>query len=116
MLLSAIVFSLNMGFSINLNSNSDILLSADVINSPGLTCRPISLAMVYGGPSLSSKVLGRTQNYIAITGSLLNGFFPIITGSGVKGWVRERDTWTLDSVTEKPCKVQMLPNGHLIFY
>ena len=71
--------------------------------------------MVYGGPTVASRVLGRTQDYIAITGPQMNGFFPIITGSGIKGWVRVNETRNPNDISERPCRVQIQPNGYLIF-
>jgi len=115
MLISLVALALNVSFPVLANSHSPIIFDARVTNSPGLTCRPIFLAMVYGGPNLASRVLGRTQNYIAITGPQVNGFLPVLTGSGVKGWVRENETWEPDGISDRPCRVQIQPNGHLIF-
>ena len=115
MFISLITFALNFSTPALAKSHNIEIFEAGFINSPGLTCRPISLTMVYGGPALASKVLGRTQNYIAITGPQVNGFLPILTGSGVRGWVRENETWTQNGVNERPCKVQIQPNGHLVF-
>jgi len=115
MLISLVALALNISFPISANSHRSIIFNVKVTNSPGLTCRPISLAMVYGGPTPASRVLGRTQNYIAITGPQMNGFFPILTGSGVKGWVRENETRNPDGIKESFCRVQVQPNGHLIF-
>ncbi|MGI4798293.1 MAG: hypothetical protein ACRYG8_30465 [Janthinobacterium lividum] len=84
------------------------------INTPGLYCRTIALAMVYGEATVSSTVLGRTQNFIAITGKELNGFFPVITGSGVRGWVMKNQVYPENS-SLGPCRVQKLPDGKLLF-
>ena len=83
-------------------------------NSPGLYCRTIALAMVYGEASLSSRVLGRTQNFIAVTGKGVNGFLPIVTGSGVRGWVMTNQVYP-ENGSPGPCRVQLLPNGRLLF-
>lgn len=83
-------------------------------NSPGLSCRTIDLAMVYGDANLASRVLGRTQNFIAVTGKDVNGFYPVITGSGVKGWVMVNQTYPENSY-RGPCRVQYLPDGRLLF-
>jgi len=89
-------------------------LEIGIKNSSGMHCRTIDLAMVYGEASLASKVLGRTQNFIAVTGKELNGFFPIITGSGVRGWVIANEVYP-ENGSLGPCKVQILPGGKLLF-
>jgi len=114
-LVSLVTLTLNLGLSVLANNHNPMVFDAKITNSPGLTCRPISLAMVYGGPTVASRVLGRTQNYIAITGPQINGFLPILTGSGVRGWVRENETRNPDGIKESFCRVQVQPNGHLIF-
>lgn len=83
-------------------------------NSPGVSCRTIALAMVYENASLSSKVLGRTQNFVAITGRQVNSFFPIVTGSGVKGWILENQLYP-ENGPQGSCRVQILPDGRLLF-
>ena len=91
-------------------------IGAGFSNSPGLSCRTISLASVYDQPSLSSKVLGRTQNFIAVTGNEVNGFLPMVTGRKVRGWVRTAETTIgLPGDLHGPCVVQMQPDGRLLF-
>ena len=83
-------------------------------NTSGVYCRTIALAMVYGEANLSSRVLGRTQNFIAVTGKEVNGFFPIVTGSGVRGWVMTNQVYP-ENRSLGPCRVQILPDGKLLF-
>lgn len=89
-------------------------LEVSIKNTPGVYCRTIALAMVYGEANLSSRVLGRTQNFIAVTGKEVNGFFPIVTGSGVRGWVMTNQVYPENS-SLGPCRVQILPDGKLLF-
>ena len=115
MFILLIMLSLNTSPYTLVNSYKSKVFDTRFTNSPGLTCRPISLAMVYEAPTLASRVLGRTQNYIAVTGPQVDGFLPILTGSGVRGWVREKETWKPDGVSANTCKVQIQTNGHLLF-
>ncbi len=71
--------------------------------------------MVYDQPTTSARVLGRTQDFIAVTGKQVNGFFPMITGTKVKGWVMSNQTYQGKSSDARPCKVQIQPDGRLIF-
>ena len=74
------------------------------------------MALVYEKPSLSAKVLGRTQNFIAVTGAEVNGFVPMITGRKVRGWVEALGATTgKRSDLNGPCVVQMQPDGRLLF-
>jgi hypothetical protein len=85
-------------------------------NSPGLTCRTIDVALVYEQPSMSAKVLGRTQSFIAVTGREVNGFIPMVTGKRVKGWVRAKETIAgKPGDALGPCIVQMQSDGRLLF-
>ena len=95
-------------------SNPSKPLEIGVQNTPGLHCRAIGLAMVYGEANLSSRVLGRTQSFIAVTGKEVNGFLPIITGVGIRGWVVVNQVYP-ENGDLGPCKVQILPNGKLLF-
>lgn len=115
MLVSLPALTFYLSFSALAESYNSMVFDVKITNSPGLTCRPISLAMVYGEPNLTSRVLGRTQNYIAITGPQVNGFLPILTGSGIRGWVRENETRNPDGIKESFCRVHVQPNGHLVF-
>ena len=91
-------------------------VGAGFSNSPGLSCRTISVASVYEQPSLTAKVLGRTQNFIAVTGSEVNGFVPMVTGRKVKGWVQAKETTVRKpSDLRGPCVVQIQPDGQLLF-
>ena len=96
----------------------DVLYNAraELGNSPGLTCRSVSVVSVYEHPSFSAKVLGRTQNFIAVTGQEVNGFVPIVTGRRVRGWVQSKET-TIGKQNDLrgPCVVQVQPDGRLIF-
>jgi len=111
-LLAAIVgASGSLGIAENL-----YLVGAGFSNTPGLTCRTISLASVYEQPSRSAKVLGRTQNFIAVTGSEVNGFVPMVTGRRIRGWVRVEETIVgKPGDLHGPCVVQMQPDGRLLF-
>lgn len=95
-------------------SNQLIPLDVGIKSTPGFHCRTVGLVMVYGGANLSSKILGRTQNFIAVTGKEVNGFLPIITGVGVRGWVVSNQVYS-ETGTLGPCKVQLLPDGRLLF-
>ncbi len=97
--------------------NGDLYrVGASFSNSPGLSCRTISVAAVYERPSLSSRKLGRTQNFIAVTGEELNGFVPMITGKRVRGWVEATETIIgAPGDLRGPCVVQMQPDGRLLF-
>ena len=85
-----------------------------VKNTPGIYCRAIGLAMVYSEAALASRVLGRTQNFIAVTGKEVNGFFPVVTGVGVRGWVLANQVYP-ENGNLGPCKVQVLSDGRLLF-
>ncbi len=95
-------------------SNLSRAIEVSMKNSPGLSCRTIDLAMVYGDSNVASRGLGRTQNFIAITGKEVNGFYPVLTGSGVRGWVMINQTYPENSY-RGPCRVQYLPDGRLLF-
>lgn len=91
-------------------------IGAAFSNSPGLSCRTITVASVYEKPSLSAKILGRTQNFIAVTGAEVNGFVPMITGRKIRGWVEALETTTgKPNDLRGPCVVQMQPDGRLLF-
>lgn len=89
-------------------------LEVGVKNTPGVHCRAIGLAIVYSEASLSSRLLGRTQNFIAVTGKEVNGFFPVVTGVGIRGWVLANQVYP-ENGELGPCKVQVLPDGRLLF-
>lgn len=116
MLISLLLVAI-LGSSSSLGVAEDLhKVGAGFTDSPGLSCRTISVASVYEQPSLSSKILGRTQNFIAVTGEELNGFLPMVTGKRVKGWVRVRETNIgKPGDLHGPCVVQMQPNGRLLF-
>lgn len=87
----------------------------NLVNSPGFSCQRIGLAMVYDQPTTAAKVLGRTQDFIAVTGREVNGFLPMITGLKVRGWVMMNQTYQGKSFDARPCRVQVQPNGQLLF-
>ena len=116
MAISTIVAAV-LGASSSIMVNGDFYkVGASFSNSPGLSCRNITVAAVYERPSLSSRKLGRTQNFIAVTGEEMNGFVPIITGKRVRGWVEARET-TIGRPGDiyGPCVVQVQPDGRLLF-
>lgn len=91
-------------------------VGAGFSNSPGLSCRTITIAPVYEQPSVMARVLGRTQNFIAVTGGEVNGFVPMVTGRGIRGWVQTTETTTGKvSDLRGPCVVQKQPDGRLLF-
>ena len=105
--------SLSSSFSLNKGIYE---VGASFSNSPGLSCRTISLASVYEHPLLTAKVLGRTQNFIAVTGNEVNGFLPMVTGRKIKGWVRTAETTVgRPGDLDGPCVVQLQPDGRLLF-
>ena len=74
------------------------------------------MASVYEQPSPTAKVLGRTQNFVAVTGAEVNGFVPIVTGKRVRGWVYSKETiMGKPGDLDGPCLVQMQPDGRLLF-
>ena len=110
-----LVATLNLLSSFSINKGI-YEVGASFSNSPGLSCRTISLASVYEHPSLTAKVLGRTQNFIAVTGSEVNGFLPMVTGRKIKGWVRTVETTVgRPGDLDGPCVVQIQPDGRLLF-
>lgn len=91
-------------------------LSVAYQNTPGLSCRAVSLALVYAKPDRTSGYLGRTQDFIAVTGPTVNGFYPIITGRRIRGWVANNDVRAINSSKgDGPCWVQQAPDGRLLF-
>jgi len=106
-----------LGLSSSFSMNKGIYeVGAGFSNSPGLSCRTISLASVYEHPSLTAKVLGRTQNFIAVTGNEVSGFLPMVTGRRVKGWVQTAETTVgRPGDAHGPCVVQVQPDGRLLF-
>jgi len=101
------------GFGVDKSAHK---IGAAFSNSPGLSCRTITVASVYEKPSLSAKILGRTQNFVAVTGAEVNGFVPMITGRKIRGWVEALETTTgKPSDLRGPCVVQMQPDGRLLF-
>lgn len=90
-------------------------ISINLTNSPGFSCQRIGLAMVYDQPSTTAKILGRTQDFIAVTGKEVNGFLPMITGLKVRGWVMANQTYQGKSFDARPCRVQVQPDGKLLF-
>ncbi len=93
----------------------DSIVPVSLVNSPGFSCQRIGLAMVYDQPTTAAKVLGRTQDFIAVTGREVNGFLPMITGLKVRGWVMMNQTYQGKSFDARPCRVQVQPNGQLLF-
>ncbi len=116
MILSVLLVA-TLDLSSSFSTNKGIYeIGAGFSNSPGLSCRTISLALVYEHPSLTAKVLGRTQNFIAVTGNEVSGFVPMVTGRKIKGWVRTAETTVgRPSDAQGPCVVQIQPDGRLLF-
>ncbi len=116
MTLAALILAFLVTPEVNNEDGSARNYMAGFSDSPGLTCRTIDVALVYEQPSMSAKVLGRTQNFIAVTGKEVNGFIPIVTGKRVKGWVRVKETIVGKSGDALgPCVVQMQQDGRLLF-
>lgn len=92
-----------------------VLTNVSIANSPDLLCKKIEIAMVYDQPTTDAKVLGRTQDFVAVTGKEVNGFYPIITGTKVRGWIMVNQTFHGKSFEARPCKVQVLRDGRLLF-
>ncbi len=115
-MLIKVIYNSLLVLSISNSKPSNVYkLDVGMVNTPGVYCRTVELAMVYSEPQVSSRVLGRTLNFIAVTGKEVNGFFPILTGSGVKGWVMVNQTLRENSFEGRPCRVQVLPDGRLLF-
>ena len=116
MLISALVFMIMSVSETSVPADDVHNVRVAPSNSPGLTCRSVSVVSVYEQPSLSAKVLGRTQNFIAVTGQEVNGFVPIVTGRKVRGWVQSAETTTgKPNDLRGPCVVQVQPDGRLLF-
>lgn len=113
----SLLFAVFLGGSNSLGMIDNIYnVGAGFSNSPGLSCRTISVVSVYEQPSTAAKVLGRTQNFIAVTGGEVNGFVPMVTGRRIKGWVQAKETTVgKPSDLRGPCVVQMQPDGRLLF-
>ena len=89
-------------------------------NTPGLRCwgSRVGMAapvMVYEQPLPAARSLGVTHSMVAATGAPRDGFLPVITSVGVRGFVVERDV-IRDSWMKMPCVVRRnAANGYLTF-
>lgn len=91
----------------------------DAVNARGLRCWGIrgggaAQTFVFQEPSTSAPRIGRVTSWVAVTGVSQNGFLPIETPAGPRGWVMEelveRDTWA-----NMKCVAQRQPNGRVYF-
>ena len=91
----------------------------DAVNARGLRCWGIrgggaAQTFVFQEPSTSAPRIGRVTSWVAVTGSSQNGFLPVETPAGPRGWVMEelveRDTWA-----NMKCVAQRQPNGRVYF-
>jgi len=115
MLSSLFLLSVNVMLIVNAGIASHSTTLINIVNSPGFSCQRIGLAMVYDQPTTAARILGRNQDFIAVTGKEVNGFLPMITGLKVKGWVMINQTYQGKSFDARPCKVQVQPSGKLLF-
>lgn len=110
-----IVAATILAAGVDSSAHSDYVRTA-YQDTPGLSCRAVSLALVYAQPDRTSRYLGRTQDFIAVTGPKTNGFFPIITGRRIRGWVADVDVRAIHGPgSDGPCWVQQAPSGRLLF-
>lgn len=110
------VSSFLLAATMNIGAHAAELMPIDYRNTPGLSCRAVTLALVYVQPNKSSRYLGRTQNFIAVTGPQVDGFFPIITGRGIRGWVNSTDVLgAYGRGHVDRCWVQQARDGRLLF-
>ncbi|RYF20377.1 MAG: SH3 domain-containing protein [Oxalobacteraceae bacterium] len=91
----------------------------DAVNARGLRCWGIrgggaAQTFVFQEPSTSAPRIGRVTSWVAVTGASQNGFLPIETPAGPRGWVMEelveRDTWA-----NMKCVAQRQPTGRVYF-
>ena len=101
--------------AMNVSANASSFTKINYQNTPGLSCRVITLALVYVEPNNRSRYLGRTQDFIAVTGSQVNGFFPIVTGRGIRGWVDSQEVEGAHGGHVDRCWVQQARDGRLLF-
>ena len=71
--------------------------------------------VVYEQPLPAARPLGVTHSMVAATGAPRDGFLPVITSVGVRGFVVERDVMR-DRWMAMPCVVRRdAGTGHLTF-
>ena len=110
------VVSVISAIGMNASANPVYHENVDYRSTSGLSCRPISLASVYAGSSKTSRYLGSTRNFIAVTGPTVNDFFPIITGRGIRGWVDSQEVQGAHGGGHVDhCWVQQARDGRLLF-
>ena len=89
-------------------------------NTPGLRCwgsrvGNATAMVVYEQPLPAARPLGITRSMVAATGAPRDGFLPVITSVGVRGFVVERDVMR-DRWMAMPCVVRRnASTGHLTF-
>lgn len=88
-------------------------------NTPGLQCRYAMQAppTVYAAPSTSSKMLGYiSKGVLAQDGAVSGGWVPIVTASGLHGWVPESMTSLIArGGFSHRCHVKRERSGRLVF-
>lgn len=91
----------------------------DAVNAPGLRCwgirgGPSAQTFVFQEPATSAPRMGYVSSWVAVTGPARNGFLPVETPNGPRGWVMqeavERDTWI-----NMKCVARRGPNGRVFF-
>lgn len=91
----------------------------DAVNAPGLRCwgirgGPSAQTFVFQEPTTSAQRMGYVSSWVAVTGPVRNGFLPVETPTGPRGWVMqetvERDTWI-----NMKCVARRGPNGRVFF-
>lgn len=91
----------------------------DAVNAPGLRCwgirgGPSAQTFVFQEPTTSAQRMGYVSSWVAVTGPARNGFLPVETPTGPRGWVMqetvERDTWI-----NMKCVARRGPNGRVVF-
>lgn len=69
---------------------------------------------VFHEPTTSAQRMGYVSSWVAVTGPARNGFLPVETPTGPRGWVMqetvERDTWI-----NMKCIARRGPNGRVFF-
>ncbi|MDT8351010.1 hypothetical protein [Roseomonas mucosa] len=91
----------------------------DAVNAPGLRCwgirgGPSAQTFVFREPTTTAPRMGYVSSWVAVTGPARNGFLPVETPTGPRGWVMqenvERDTWI-----NMKCVARRGPNGRIFF-
>jgi hypothetical protein len=73
---------------------------------------------VYAQPSTSAAVIGKTMDYVAVSGQTVKGFVPILFGPGKTGYVPQHEVRPFHSTVKAglSCTISgVRPNGSAVF-